>query len=222
MIYHRLNRVRNGQRLSVELVNGLIKRTEYAADLLIQYKPLAGTDISVAQRYDGTTISGGVVAIGPYRLSGTSFLNSQNQVLVYDGNNFERFSIPDSNNNEQIGLDIEKEKVCGYFLNALINSATRFDPFLLDINTGIFDYSRPQPFKPFPVPDEYDCFFHGISNNIVVGLYEDWFYGGCGIIYQNGSLLKTIYPLPPGQEPASYSASNETEFFGIYENTIVG
>jgi hypothetical protein len=34
MIYPRLNRVRNGQRLSVELVNGLIKRTEYAGDLL--------------------------------------------------------------------------------------------------------------------------------------------------------------------------------------------
>ena len=45
--------------MSVELVNGLIKRTEYAADLLRQYKPLAGTDISIAQRYDGTTISGG-------------------------------------------------------------------------------------------------------------------------------------------------------------------
>lgn len=57
MIYPRLNRVRNGQRLSVELVNGLIKRTEYASDLLRQGKCLAGTDVSVAQRYDGTTIS---------------------------------------------------------------------------------------------------------------------------------------------------------------------
>jgi hypothetical protein len=42
MIYPRLNRVRNGQRLSVELVNGLIKRTEYAGDLLRQGKCLAG------------------------------------------------------------------------------------------------------------------------------------------------------------------------------------
>ena len=56
MIYPRLNRVRNGQRLSVELVNGLIKRTEYAGDLLRQYKCVAGTDISVVQEYDGTTI----------------------------------------------------------------------------------------------------------------------------------------------------------------------
>jgi hypothetical protein len=61
MIYPRLNRVRSGQQLSVELVNGLIKRTEYAGDLLRQGKCLAGTDISVAQRYDGTTITGGAV-----------------------------------------------------------------------------------------------------------------------------------------------------------------
>lgn len=57
MIYPRLDKIRNGQRMSVELVNGLIKRTEYTADLLRQYKPLAGTDISIAQRNDGTTIS---------------------------------------------------------------------------------------------------------------------------------------------------------------------
>ena len=63
MIYPRLERVSNGQRLSVELVNGLIKRTEYAADLLRQGKCLAGTDVSIAQRYDGTTISGGATRI---------------------------------------------------------------------------------------------------------------------------------------------------------------
>lgn len=57
MIYPRLERIMNGQRLSVELVNGLIKRTEYAGNLLRQGKCLAGTDVSVAQKYDGTTIS---------------------------------------------------------------------------------------------------------------------------------------------------------------------
>ena len=60
MIYPRLNRVRNGQRLSVELVNGLIKRTEYAGDLLRQGKCLAGTNVSVAQRYDGSLVSAGL------------------------------------------------------------------------------------------------------------------------------------------------------------------
>ena len=61
MIYPRLNRVRNGQRLSVELVNGLIKRTEYAGDLLQQYKCLAGVNVSVEQKYDGSNISAGLL-----------------------------------------------------------------------------------------------------------------------------------------------------------------
>jgi len=52
MIYPRLGKVRNGQRMSVELVNGLIKRTEYAADLLRQYKL-----VGIPGLFNGTTIS---------------------------------------------------------------------------------------------------------------------------------------------------------------------
>ena len=63
MIYPRLNRVRNGQRLSVELVNGLIKRTEYAGDLLRQGKCLAGTDVAVAQGYNGAVINSTISAL---------------------------------------------------------------------------------------------------------------------------------------------------------------
>jgi len=57
MIYPTLNKVGNGQRLSVELVNGLIKRTEYAAYLLRQYKLIAGNDITLNSVANGTTIS---------------------------------------------------------------------------------------------------------------------------------------------------------------------
>jgi len=57
MIYPTLNKVTNGQRMSVELVNGLIKRTEYAADLLRQYKLIAGNDITLNSVVLGTTIS---------------------------------------------------------------------------------------------------------------------------------------------------------------------
>jgi hypothetical protein len=52
MIYPRLGKVGNGQRMSVELVNGLIKRTEYAADLLRQYKL-----VGIPGLFNGTTIS---------------------------------------------------------------------------------------------------------------------------------------------------------------------
>ena len=58
MIYPRLNKVGNGQRMSVELVNGLIKRTEYATELLRQYKTIAGDDITIEQQPDGRRISG--------------------------------------------------------------------------------------------------------------------------------------------------------------------
>lgn len=57
MIYPRLDKVRNGQRMSVELVNGLIKRTEYAADLLRQYKLIAGNQMYIEPHYDGTRVS---------------------------------------------------------------------------------------------------------------------------------------------------------------------
>jgi hypothetical protein len=57
MIYPTLNKVGSGQRLSVELVNGLIKRTEYAADLLRQYKLIEGDEIDLNSLYGGTTIS---------------------------------------------------------------------------------------------------------------------------------------------------------------------
>jgi len=235
MISPRLSKVVSGTRLTTDLLNSMIKRTEYAADLLQQYKLVAGNQMYIEPHSDGTRVSylqpvgGGTVPLQPiaasikYRLSGSSFLNSQKQVFSYDGNNFKRFSIPNANNNEQIGLDIEKEKVCGYFFNALA-TPTRFDPFLLDTNTGIFDYPRPQPFKPLPVdvPDDFDCFFHGISNDVVVGLSTDWFYGFVGTIYQNGSLLRIQYPLSPEQEPSTYSESNNTIFFGVYENTVVG
>ena len=60
MIYPRIERVTNGQVLSLGLINGMIKRTEYAADLLQRYKCLAGVNISVEQKYDGSNISASV------------------------------------------------------------------------------------------------------------------------------------------------------------------
>jgi len=63
MIYPRLDKVSNGQRMSVGLVNGLMKRTEYAADLLRQYKLVAGINIDIQGLYDGTTVDSTRIAI---------------------------------------------------------------------------------------------------------------------------------------------------------------
>ena len=94
MIYPRLNRARNGQRLSVGLVNGLIKRTEYAADLLQQYKLLAGTNTEVEQSYDGTVVSYSILNDG----SGTNPNNpiTIEQLFQYYGQNEDGVVVPNN------------------------------------------------------------------------------------------------------------------------------
>jgi len=57
MIRPRLPKVASGTRLTTNLVNGMINRTEYAADLLRQYKLIAGTEMYVEPHYDGTRVS---------------------------------------------------------------------------------------------------------------------------------------------------------------------
>jgi len=57
MIAPRIPLVRSGQILSTDLVNSLIGRTEYAADLLRQYKLIAGDEMYVEPHFDGTRVS---------------------------------------------------------------------------------------------------------------------------------------------------------------------
>jgi hypothetical protein len=49
--------VATGTRLTTDLVNDIINRTEYAADLLRQYKLIAGTEMYIEPHYDGTRVS---------------------------------------------------------------------------------------------------------------------------------------------------------------------
>ena len=57
MIRPRLPKLASGTRLTTNLVNDIINRTEYAADLLRQYKLIAGNGMYVEPHYDGTRIS---------------------------------------------------------------------------------------------------------------------------------------------------------------------
>ena len=57
MIRPRLSKVASGTRLTTDLVNDIINRTEYAADLLRQYKLTAGNEMYVEPHYDGTRVS---------------------------------------------------------------------------------------------------------------------------------------------------------------------
>lgn len=57
MIRPKLPKVASGTRLTTNLVNNIINRIEYAADLLRQYKLVAGAEMYIEPHYDGTRIS---------------------------------------------------------------------------------------------------------------------------------------------------------------------
>ena len=57
MIRPKLYPVQGGTILTANLVNSIINRIEYAADLLRQYKLIAGEGMYVEPHYDGTRIS---------------------------------------------------------------------------------------------------------------------------------------------------------------------
>jgi hypothetical protein len=57
MIAPQIQFVRDGQILSTNLVNSMIGRIEYAADLLRQYKLIAGDEMYVEPHFDGTRVS---------------------------------------------------------------------------------------------------------------------------------------------------------------------
>jgi hypothetical protein len=99
--------VASGTKLTTDLVNSIINRTEYAADLLRQYKLVAGNGMYVEPHFDGTRISyfqpvgGGSTPVQPllaykYRMlfftpllflvsGGTSYTSFQIQLQRYTG-----------------------------------------------------------------------------------------------------------------------------------------
>jgi len=57
MIAPKIPLVQDGQILSTNLVNSMIARIEYAADLLRQYKLISGDEMYVEPHFDGTRVS---------------------------------------------------------------------------------------------------------------------------------------------------------------------
>ena len=109
MIAPKIPLVQDGQILSTNLVNSMIGRIEYAADLLRQYKLIAGDEMYVEPHFDGTRVSyfyptkGGATPIGasitippnrnfPFQRNLTNLLNR-----VFDSADQERlFGDPDN------------------------------------------------------------------------------------------------------------------------------
>lgn len=205
MIYPRLDKVRNGQRMSVELVNGLIKRTEYAADLLRQYKPLAGTDISIAQRYDGTTISRGAAAAE----SSLFRVVFGNQATIYDPF-ADTFTTLDGTIAGDSYVAIKGSVVAGY------NNAAFPDEGIIYNGTSFVRVN-------FGIDDPYTRFY-GTDGKTVVGEYfePDGIYGSVFGIQCNLSgekIQSIIWP----KEPPSGTYRNQLMFLSdVYDSNIIG
>jgi len=57
MITPKIPLLKDGQILSVDVVNSIIKRTEYAGDLLKQSRLIAGDGVTIQPQYNGTRVS---------------------------------------------------------------------------------------------------------------------------------------------------------------------
>ena len=115
MISPRLSKVVSGTRLTTDLLNSMIKRTEYAADLLQQYKLIAGNQMYIEPHYDGTRVSylqpvgGGITPNQPI----TSKSNIVGYVLaggitkgyLYNGSTFTDIIYPGVTNTVAYGID---------------------------------------------------------------------------------------------------------------------
>lgn len=211
MIRPRLPRVASGTRLTTNLVNGIINRTEYAADLLRQYKLVAGTEMYVEPHYDGTRVSylqpvGGGATPRPvqssfqYKVVGI-YDDNQNKRrgFLYDGTTFKDIFVPDSFapfTSEVFATGISGSRIVGY-------STTSFGtpkPFIFD---GI-NYSQ------ISIPGINPRNAYGIDGENIVG---DYLQGGQtrGFLY-DGSNFTDIFV--PGSQ---YTTAN-----AIDGNTIAG
>ena len=120
MIRPRLPKVASGTRLTTDLVNDIINRTEYAADLLRQYKLVAGNGMYVEPHYDGTRVSylqpvaGGATPTQPitptepinsFKIVGTATVGGVRKGFLYDGSIFTDIIYPGSTGNNAYGID---------------------------------------------------------------------------------------------------------------------
>ena len=115
MISPRLSKVVGGTRLTTDLINSMIKRTEYAADLLQQYKLIAGNQMYIEPHYDGTRVSylqpvgGGTTPTQPispaYRVVGYATVGGLSRGFLYDGSTFTDIIYPGATSTLVFGID---------------------------------------------------------------------------------------------------------------------
>ena len=89
MIAPKIPLVQDGQILSTNLINSMIGRIEYAADLLRQYKLVAGDEMYVEPHFDGTRVSYFYPTKGGATPIGASITIPPNRNFPFQGNLFD-------------------------------------------------------------------------------------------------------------------------------------
>lgn len=205
MIRPLLPRARNGDVLNLGLMNSLINRIEYAADLLRQGKPLAGNKINIFENYIGTNISYNPIeqeAI-TYRVlssGGVVYESNLDQGFTLTGADFGTFGVP-----ETYGL--RKNYVLGYGLK----DSTRQQAVGIIYN-GISGETRQYPGSEWTELWDIDP----INFNTIAGSYfSEPDYDYQGLIYNlQSNTFQTLNR--PNQD------ENGTYLTGIYNNIIIG
>jgi hypothetical protein len=213
MIRPPLPRVKNGDVLGLGLMNGIINRIEYAADLLRQGRPLAGESINIEENYSGTIISynpieqRGEVLCGYYQKSQAEGIIG----FVYRNGVFIDLPSPSIGGTfDDSYFGISENRVCGSI------TAGYPETYGFIYSDSGYAYYRFQG-------DKYTEFF-SIRKNQVVG-YTDVYPDLEPLEQQRGLYFNTS----TGQQTSSifpYSSFGidgfRTVFQDIYENKIVG
>lgn len=203
MIRPRLPKVASGTRLTTNLVNDIINRTEYAADLLRQYKLAAGNGMYVEPHYDGTRVSylqpvaGGATPAQPisppYRIVGSYNKSGSTVGFVYNGTTYTDIIFPSATTTQC--LDIYNGSIVG--VRTLSGQTRGF----LYVDGGYISLESPNVGAASSA--------RGIYSNLITGQYQ---FGNIRSYLYDGSTYQRI--LPPG--------ANEVFNPRIDKNTIVG
>ena len=181
----RIPQVEPNQKLGFGLVNHIIKRTEYAAELLRQYKCAAGDNMFAEPHPDGTRISylqavgGGAtptIPILPYTVVGGAVFNGKQRGFIFKDGNYELIDYPGSTSTSF--ADIENSKIVG---NAIVNGK----PVGFLYVNGIFtDIKR----------GSLETFVSGISGSNICGYANHGFGSFRGFVYNGINFTDILYP----------------------------
>jgi len=209
MISPRLSKVVSGTRLTTGLINSMIKRTEYAADLLQQYKLIAGNQMYVEPHYDGTRVSylqpvgGGTTPTQPispaYRILGFATVGGVTKTFLYNGSTFSDIIYPEAGS--YTARDIDGSNIVGTAIVAGVPKGFLYDGSTL---TDIV----------YPGASQTQAF--GVDGLNIVGLAQVG-SNAIGFLYNGSTFTDLNYgPLPPNSQLLN------TQPFGIDGLNIVG